>query len=152
MSIELKIKFLTLGYEAKQIRRFEQKLKRMRQRKVSVRGFGESQRNTPNEIVPGKNPEGYRAWGNAKLLSLQHHRRVLVSREARHTHLARMFLKGTPYKAAESDARTTPNWNAIQKMAERYARFAKMGTDSLRGEFRSAQDLAQKFEEWRQQS
>lgn len=152
MSIELKIKFLTLGYEAKQIQRFERKLLRMRNRRVEAfRSVGAKTYSVMQDVI-GDNPLGYYKWGNAKLLSLQHHRREVVRPVARHTHLARMFLKRTPYKAAERDARTQPNWNFIQKMAEKYARYAKIDADPERGEFRSVQDLAQQFEHWKQGS
>lgn len=160
MSMELKIKALTLGYEARQIARFERKLKRMRRHihKHNQRLDLDPPGRPPTRewtTFDGTNPAGYQAWGNAKLLSLQAHRRGVVRGEARRTHLARMFLKGTPYKRAEAKVhdgnRLTPDdWGAIHRMCEKYARFAKMSADSQRGEWRSVQQLAQAFEEWRQ--
>lgn len=159
MSIELKIKAATLSAEAKIIARVERKLKKMRDHRVRV---GSTMSKPASEggarirlsrDVPGTNPLGYAGWGNEKLRSLQAHRRKIVGTEARHTHLARMFLKGTPYLAAERTCRLEPTWAAVQKMAERYASYRKMSEEpSARGprKFASVQDLAQRFEEWKQ--
>ncbi len=155
MSIELKIKALSLGYEAKQIRRFERKLKAMRNYRVKLDNGKPLDAGVTldraAQVFDGANEEGYRAWGNAKLVSLHNHRTDVVRKAARSTHLARMFLKGTPYKAAEAKARTEPNWEAIIKMAIQYGRYAKPGENEPlpRGVFSGPSDLRGAFAEWR---
>lgn len=157
MSIKLKIKGMTLAQEARIIRRHEQRLKRMKATRYKPTP---ALREPPDEVlrsvlremrgvIEGTNPKAYKAWGNAELRSLQAHRRGPVRHEARLTHLARMFLKDTPYKAAEakvheSNRLSDGDWTAIQRMAERYARYGNGPR-----QFISPQHLAQQFEEWR---
>lgn len=68
--------------------------------------------------------------------SLYHHRIDVVRPAARSTHLAATFLRGTPYKAAEKEPRTAPDWKAIEKMILKYGE----------GDQR---DLKQRFAEWK---
>ena len=52
---------------------------------------------------------------------LHRHRVVVVRPEARYTHLARGFIKGTPYRTIETTTRTEPEIRRIQKLVERYS-------------------------------
>lgn len=70
------------------------------------------------------------------LLGLQSHRRGIVRTASRSTHLAYGFLRGRPYHAMERTTRTEPNWDAVQKMIEKY------GQEDRRL-------LAQKFADWK---
>lgn len=155
MSLELKIKALTLGYEAKQIRRFERKLKAMKNYRIKLDNGGplgpDVTLDRAAQVHPGENPEAYAAWGNAKLMQLQNHRRDIVRGAARSTHLARMFLKGTPYKAAEAKCYTQPNWEAVVRMAIQYARYAKPGENEPlpQGAFHGPSGMREKFAAWR---
>lgn len=69
---------------------------------------------------------------------IQLHKVNVVRTEARSTHLARNFLKGTSYERVECSLRKTtgaPNFKAIEKMVKRY------GSGDSRV-------LMQKFSEW----
>ena len=155
MSIELKIKGLTLAQEARIIRNYERKLRKYKPVSVTLARSDwrdETGALPPREKVcihPG-NLKAWNGWAFVKFRSLQEHRRGIVRSTSRNTHLARMFLKGTPYRAAEQTVKPSnwlspKDWDAIHTMARRYARYG-----SGEGEFRDSQDLAQKFEEWRQ--
>lgn len=52
--------------------------------------------------------------------SLASHRRGVVRREARNSHLAYGYLRGVPYRAMERVAREDPDWHAIERMVGRY--------------------------------
>lgn len=101
MSIELKIKFCSLAEEARIIRRMERRALKAIRRK-------------PHMTKPDH------PW----YLKVKEHRRGTVRWHARHTHLARMFLKGTPYDKVESKCRIRPNWDTIWKMVEKYGQIA----------------------------
>lgn len=105
MSLELKIKAATLAAEARIIRRWEAAIRKEKNRQRVK--FGAPDQKTID-----------------KFLNLHEHRTFLVRQVARSTHLARMFLKGTPYKAAEKDCKHAgpPHWYEILKMAKRYAK------------------------------
>lgn len=84
MSLELKIKSETLSFEAKYIRRNEKKqLARARKNKSSMYN------------------------------SLYRHRMDVVRPEARATHLARGFIKETPYKVMEQSNKDAFRWSVI---------------------------------------
>ena len=154
MSIELKIKANSLAAEAIIIQRIERKLKKMRARRVEI---ARTEANISiMQDIPGTSETAYRRWGNEKLRSIQHHRRWDVRRSARRTHLARMFLKGMPYRRVEATTKSgnqlfEQDWTAIQKMAERYANYRKMGEATRATKvWSSVQQLAQEFERWKQ--
>lgn len=88
MSIELKIKAMSLAEEARIIRREECIAKDRGERGLYER--------------------------------LNWHRRYPVRREARHTHLARAYLKGVPYRAVERKAHEAPSIRKIADMVRRY--------------------------------
>lgn len=165
MSIELKIKALSLAYEAKQIARIERKLRQMRWKKKlhemsdAGKAWARAQGMTTEKnftTVPGYNPEAWQAWGHGKFMDLKLHRKKIVGREARLTHLARMFLKGTPYKAVEGNhhecnALRGGDIKAILNMATKYAVYLKMGDNRPIGKarkFRSEQELVAEFKTW----
>jgi hypothetical protein len=73
--------------------------------------------------------------------SLWEHRMGL-RKELRSTHLARCFLRNTPYASAEPFSYTQPDWNRIQTLVERYSgedkgvvtqRYAQWMQEGLRG-------------------
>ena len=70
------------------------------------------------------------------VVGLAGHRRGIVRTVSRSTHLAYRFLRGRPYRATERTCRTDPNWDAVQKMIEKYGR----GDRRL---------LVQKFTDWK---
>lgn len=84
MSVELKVKSKTLAIEAGYIRREERKTLR------NARWQAEHQE--------AKNS----AMSYLQYLRLQDHRTKVLRPEARATHLARAFLKGTPYRQVEN--------------------------------------------------
>lgn len=116
MSLELKIKALSLVAEAHIIRRYESKIAKARSYWMR---------------------EGHRHL-NAQFISLQNHRKLDVRREARATHLARMFLKGVDYLAVEQKCYEQPNWDKVFKMVVCY------------GGVLDSRVVAQRFEEWKQ--
>lgn len=160
---ELKLQQAGITAEIKAAQRLERKLKKMRDRKTSskfpARGCpeeGYAFLNTPNSIIPGTNPEGYKLWGNARLLEIQENRQF-TGTMARMYHLTHMFLKGVPYKVVEQTNKSgkqlsEEDWDCISNMAEGYAEYRKMSDDRplRKYEFASVQDLAQRFEQWKQ--
>jgi len=57
---------------------------------------------------------------------LQQHRIGPLRSEARSTLLAYAFLKGTPYRVAERDAKSYPDVNRIISLASKYGQFKGM--------------------------
>lgn len=164
MSLELKIKAEALAAEARIIRQEEEKIgRRIRGRdpfgkvvKWNVSPPPEAQRLAAREARLVR--RAARAATKAAIpvaerlsklrLSLRDHR-LGLSDEARSTHLARTFLKGQPYTEVENRRYSWPDWNAIHRMAEKYAGYRKMGDQDGYG-FASVQQLAQQFEQWKQ--
>lgn len=110
MQLHLKVKVASLAAEARIIRKLELRLKRK-----GVRGDHPSR------------------------MSLSSHRRFVVRRECRLSHLAYGFLRGRPYKAMEAkthDPLTKADWDRVAKMVEKY------GSGDPRASM-------QKFEEWK---
>lgn len=110
MSVELKIKAITLGYEATQIRRFERK-------------FLKSARTGAQRVKDGDNTVDWVEGSYRSYRSLNDHRRNVVRPEARATHLARAYLKGQPYAAVEASTREpVQGWltEKVARMASNY--------------------------------
>lgn len=105
MSIELKIKAKNLAHESRLIREGEVE---QRDRARQLRG---KQKNTRLE--------------DERRESLYLHRIQVVRPEARSTHLARMFLKGTPYKHVERSCRIAPDRDKVVRMVVRYGKADK---------------------------
>ena len=61
---------------------------------------------------------------------LADHRRGIVRRVARDTQVAYGFLRGRAYKEIEPNAKTQPNWKAVQRMVENYFNQGRDETDS----------------------
>ena len=124
MSVYLKVKAKSLAEEAKIIR-LERRKAKARARKLRLK-YGD------NVASRGLSS---RAW------SLHSHGFWVVKREARATHLARNFLKGTPYRVVEKTTKPDkvgPDWDAVQRMATKY------------GEL-DPRETAQRLEEWKSQ-
>lgn len=86
------------------------------------------------EDAAKKSQEAYDLfWG------LTHHRKNVVRKEARDTHIALHFLKGKPYDTVEGFAYSQPNWDNIERMVLQYSD-------------ESPQAIKQRFEEWVQQA
>ncbi len=51
---------------------------------------------------------------------LQSHRVAVVASECRSAHIAYGFLKGKSYTQIETNPKTKPNWNRIQRIVEKY--------------------------------
>lgn len=97
MSIQLRIKLLSLSSEARHIRRWERRLL------AAARS--------------GKAPDAKdRFW------SIRNHRKDDIAPEARATGLAHGFLRGRAYKTMEQRRYSDPDWAAIQRMATEYGR------------------------------
>lgn len=135
MSIELKIKEKSLAAEARIIRAEEMKC-RMTARKLLAKtaSLPEGPRPTTEQIEKWQRIAQQRR--NIRV-SLHEHRIHKVRTITRATHLARGFLKGTPYKAMEQKAYSKPNWDAVEKMIKSYGK----------GDERS---LMQRFSEWKE--
>ena len=101
MSVELKIKAKSLAEEAKIIRKEEVRQKRLSRKKDPNGGYW--------------HPDALGTY-----VKLHHHRTQPVRIAARHTHLARAFIAGTPYKSVECAPRYLPNTRDIAKMAQAY--------------------------------
>lgn len=72
----------------------------------------------------------------ANIERLVHHERTIVTRENRATHLARNFLRGTPYLKVEGKCYSQPNWDKVASLISRYS-----GEDS--------RVVLQRFAEWK---
>ncbi len=70
--------------------------------------------------------------------SYQAHRKGGVRHESRHSLLALAFLKGRPYRYAEDRARSYPNWDKVQEIAQRFSSEDK-------------RVIAQRLEQWAQE-
>lgn len=102
MSDELLIKSKTLAEEARIIRRAELRLKRNKARVQSKYGSYEN----PTYVT--------------RLNNLSAHRRGPLRAEARATHLARAFLRGTSYSECEHICFERPDTLRIAQLAKRY--------------------------------
>lgn len=118
-SFELKVKALSLAAEARIIRSIELRLKR-------------------RKTASGKPLPGLRDAKNLDaFMKLRGHRHWEVRNEARATHLARTFLAGKPYSAAERKCLySDPPLSRAGELATKYS-----GADK--------RIVAQKFTEWR---
>lgn len=112
-NVELKVKVASLAAEAIIIRRLQARIARA----ASRRG-----------VAKGLSPD----W-----VSLQEHRRGVIRHEARHSHLAYGFLRGTPYAKIEAKCWTKPDWAKVEAMAKRFAKDMDERT------------LKQRFAEWK---
>lgn len=101
MRVYLKVKLVNLADEARTIRRLE------RARKKAARYAKEKN-------LPWYNQACTEFWG------LKEHRIGIVRREARDSHLAYGFLKGTPYERMEAKCYTQPNWDNAKAIAARF--------------------------------
>ena len=97
MSIELKIKAASLAWESRYIRKQEIK-----------------QRNA------GRTSETFAIDCRDRRQSLYEHRIHVVRSTARWTHLARMFIKGTPYHMVEVNCTKAFNYEPVTAMIKRY--------------------------------
>lgn len=75
----------------------------------------------------------------AKLDNLVQHRKHVVRPESRHSQLAYAFLRGRAYHKTEDKAQSAPNWDYIQRVAERFSNEDK-------------RIVAQRFEQWIQEA
>lgn len=139
----LKIKRNTLAFEAQEIRNYE------RHTLANGRALAGRyhRKHDKDEEVPKMPPKTEKAlaleesarksqeaydlfWG------LQHHRKNVVRKEARDTHIALHFLKGGDYSVIERKAYQQPNWDNIERMVLKYA------------EDEDIRITKQRFEEW----
>lgn len=114
MSIELKIKALSLAAEARVIRNQEKRIGR----KLSK--LHAKMANSPGDNTGTLKFSQHRNIDN--LTSIHTHRVLQVREEARLTHLARAYLKGTPYKEVEN--KTLPAKTLSEDHFERISRMA----------------------------
>lgn len=115
MSIELKIKAISLADESRTIRRFENKLKAQARAAAaaSLRSDNASAERQEELILRRqKAAMGFK--------SLHEHRVGPVRKEARATNIARGLIKGLEYKAIERSAHTEPDWAAVDRMVIKY--------------------------------
>jgi len=70
---------------------------------------------------------------------LHHHRIHEVRPEARHALLAYGFLRGRDYRRLESKAARAPDWDRVQKLAEKFGAVTKADLPAV----------AQRFAQWK---
>lgn len=121
MSIELKVKAMSLAAEAVIIRRQQRKLERARHTAAARKMAAMFGNGAEAEVIQSEDLAKYLNGNDPQWMSLQHHRRVDVRQASRATHLARMFIKGVPYRAVEYACHDRPDWGAVEKMVRRYA-------------------------------
>lgn len=133
MSTELKIKYLSLASEA-QIIRLERR--RLKAQNVKIRIAKDkllSVDQTKLNVLETQKQSNMQTMNR-----IQIHKIIVVRTEARSTHLARNFLKGTPYQKVETVLRKNtgmPDFKSIETMVKKYGQ----------GDSRV---LMQKFSEW----
>lgn len=116
MSIELKIKAISLADEARTIKHFEYKYKHKAR---MVRLEEEWADNADDEFK--KQLKVRRDKAMLGFSSLRNHRVGPLRCEARATNVARGFIRGLPYEAIELGAKTPPDWKAVARMVSKYA-------------------------------
>lgn len=131
---KLKIKEKSLAAEQKLIRQEELKHKWAMRAARGRQNFKKAQallNRTPFVEVPFET-NTYSLWKHRMELRI----------ELRSAHLARCFLRGTPYVCAEPFSYTQPDWNRIQTLITRYSgedervvtqRYAQWMQEALRG-------------------
>lgn len=110
MSIELKIKQVSLADEARYIRKQERK----------VLGFKSNANRAAIESNSAESESEYRKYAadhGWKYIALRLHRKGIVASEARIANVARAFIKGKPYAYAESEAFCAFNWPSLVRVA-----------------------------------
>jgi hypothetical protein len=163
MSIELKVKALSLAAESAIIRRQQRKLESARHRLGQWRA-NEAARKHRAALEANPTLEGAQEaqkifdaleytdllnGNDATWMSLQHHRRQDVRRASRETHLARMFIAGTPYRAVEYKTYSEPNWDAVARLVRRYGQDVIPEGDLVKQA--QVQSAARRFlDEWRE--
>ncbi len=113
---ELRIKRLSLGAEIRIINRITRKLQK-----------SNSQRRTKLDLETqqGLNVDRTKAWsglGASEMTAsqLQSHRDKVVRPEARHAHLAHVFMKGKNYRVAEITCRIPPKTDDIARIVKTF--------------------------------
>lgn len=129
--VMLKVKSRSLAVEAQIIRHEERRtnycIRCGKWKRDHIRDWTTPFGNGPNADVSYQRlicEEGGKQFKGArprKYHALHGHRVYHVRREARATHLARMFLSGRPYTEVESAARTQPDWTKVAKLIAKYA-------------------------------
>lgn len=107
MNVFLRVKQNSLAAEAKIIRH-ERRLARARARSARAKSEGSVQ---------------HKLWADghySTLTRLTEHHRNIVRKEARATHLAQNFLRGTPYRKVEAKCYEAPQWDKVGSMLVRY--------------------------------
>ena len=80
------------------------------------------------------------------------HRKGIVRREARHTHLAYGFLRGREYREMENKAFEAPDWAKVRRMIERYGLHNGFENETFDIPYKEAQKLREeqmaRFDAW----
>lgn len=132
----LKVKIKSLAAEASIIRqdenkaRHQAKLLRLRQR-LSEAGLSNVQidRLERKAAKFGRLPKKVeQAWldeARNRWLSLSAHRTLVVRPEARAAQLAYGYLRGRAYKTLESNAKSHPKWDLVERNVQRFSIYDK---------------------------
>lgn len=131
MSIELKIKAVSLEQEAKYIRKHERRFMNFA-RLVEAEHLALPK--DKGEVVVTTRPQEARA----NYTRLHNHRKVQVRREARATHLARAALKGMPYRRVEEKSHDEPPYLRVHQLLRKYSPYGdSWSVDRVRDWFAS---------------
>jgi hypothetical protein len=123
MTIELKIKQVSLADEAQYIKSQEEKLRKYADRCYEIA----AQAN--DESVSAKY-RGYALQHIWKAQELKDHRKAIVADEARNANIARAYIKGKPYRFAESEGYKKENPPNIARIARLIQKYGKTSTGS----------------------
>lgn len=137
MNIYLKVKICNLAAEARIIRK--------QMRRVAARPFGEVAAEVRLETLPPKSRERIlrrirnRQPGKQRpeWQGMQHHRKVVIRKEARCSCLAYGFLRGRAYDQLEQSCHEQPDWKNVEAIVGRFA-------------VEDQRIVQQKFEQWKQ--
>ena len=139
MKTFLKVKIISLGDEARTIRRLE-KQNRDAVRSSKLGYLIEQEENIRWEkkkyrAFKGKSPKPFDHTGPSILRQRLHEHRMQIRREVRAAHLAYGFLRGRSYRTIENKTKNAPNWHRVIKIILQFGR-------------EPDQVLRQRFAEW----
>ena len=120
--IYLKIKLKSLAAEARIIRHEETKwkLRSRPYRRARDAAYAAYLASTANQMPELPEEAQKLSRHDTIFWKLREHRTFEVRSEARNTVIAYGYLRGLPYAAIEQKSETSPDWNRIAKMIEKY--------------------------------
>jgi hypothetical protein len=112
----LKVRIKELAFEAKTIRREENKSKEL-SRDPFARMTRKGRTPSPEQM---SEQDGYAAQHAADFWNLRNHRIGYVRPAARETLLAYAYLRGKAYRQVEASCKEPPNWDQVKRLVTKF--------------------------------